>query len=313
MIEQINVTNFRCFKHLEVPNLKRVNLIVGENSSGKSAFLESVFISSGSLAPTVVFQMRGIRRMGNQIVVPTDAQAYRGLWEDLFYNFEYDEKISIKLTGNPNSDTRHLSVQYIKPVGSQELPFGKQPPSSGNSMPQQISGIPQVEFTWKRAGHPAIVSTPKITSSGLQYDSSRIDFFPCIWFTPGAHETTDDNAKRFSELDKKGEIAAVLRVLNHEFPYIESLSIDYHAGVPMVFAGLKGKQRKLPIPLVSDGVNRLLGICLGLANFKGGTILIDQLEHFRVRCIVIAGETLRQTDDGEIVWRRSASQVAGGP
>jgi len=37
------------------------------------------------------------------------------------------------------------------------------------------------------------------------------------------------------------------------------------------------------------------------------------LEHFRVRCIVIPGETLRQTDDGEIVWRRSASQVAGGP
>jgi hypothetical protein len=40
---------------------------------------------------------------------------------------------------------------------------------------------------------------------------------------------------------------------------------------------------------------------------------IEVLEHFRVRCIVIAGETLRQTDDGEIVWRRSASQVAGGP
>ena len=35
-----------------------------------------------------------------------------------------------------------------------------------------------------------------------------------------------------------------------------------------------------------------------------------ELEHFHVRCIVITGETLRQTDDGEIVWRRSASQVA---
>jgi transposase-like protein len=34
------------------------------------------------------------------------------------------------------------------------------------------------------------------------------------------------------------------------------------------------------------------------------------LEYFHVRCIVIPGETLRQTDDGEIVWRRSASQVA---
>ena len=36
------------------------------------------------------------------------------------------------------------------------------------------------------------------------------------------------------------------------------------------------------------------------------------LEHFHIRCIVISGETLRQTGDGEIVWRRSASQVAGG-
>jgi hypothetical protein len=42
-------------------------------------------------------------------------------------------------------------------------------------------------------------------------------------------------------------------------------------------------------------------------------LLLPILEHFRVRCIVIPGETLRQTDDGEIVWRRSASQVAGGP
>jgi DNA repair exonuclease SbcCD ATPase subunit len=42
--------------------------------------------------------------------------------------------------------------------------------------------------------------------------------------------------------------------------------------------------------------------------FKIG--MTRRLEHFHVRCIVIPGETLRQTDDGEIVWRRSASQVA---
>ena len=34
----------------------------------------------------------------------------------------------------------------------------------------------------------------------------------------------------------------------------------------------------MPIPLLSDGVNRLLGICLGIANTRGGTILVDQLE-----------------------------------
>jgi hypothetical protein len=36
------------------------------------------------------------------------------------------------------------------------------------------------------------------------------------------------------------------------------------------------------------------------------------LEHFRRRCIVDYGETLRQTGNGEIVWGRSAAQAAAG-
>ena len=37
------------------------------------------------------------------------------------------------------------------------------------------------------------------------------------------------------------------------------------------------------------------------------------LKHFRCRCIVDCGETLRQSGNGEIVWRRSAAQAAAGP
>jgi predicted ATPase len=105
-----------------------------------------------------------------------------------------------------------------------------------------------------------------------------VDFFPCVWFTPGLGETPDENAKRFSNLDKKGELQPVSDAISKEFPFVRGLSIDYHAGIPMVFAELEGRTRKLPIPLVSDGVNRLLSLCLGLANFSGGTVLIDQIE-----------------------------------
>src|SRR5271157_5467091 len=37
------------------------------------------------------------------------------------------------------------------------------------------------------------------------------------------------------------------------------------------------------------------------------------LEQFHRRCIVDCGETLRQTDNGEIVWGRPAAQAAAGP
>jgi len=275
MISKLEAYNFRCFRSLKVDGLKRVNLLVGENSSGKSAFLESIFLSSGSLAPAVVFQMRGIRRMGGQIVLPNDQNAYRGLWEDLFFDFAEDKKVTIRLTGN-SSDGRSLRIEYIAPTDRQELPFDKLAGTSTSSQVQQ-TGMPQIEFKWKRDGYPEVIAKPKILPTGLQVDAPA-DFFPCVWFTPGAAEAPDENAKRFSHLDKRGELGPVTDAICKEFTYIDGLSIDYHAGIAMIFAQLKGKSRKIPVPLISDGVNRLMGICLGLANFSGGTVLIDQLE-----------------------------------
>jgi AAA domain, putative AbiEii toxin, Type IV TA system len=277
MIDEISLRNFRGFKHIEVPGLKRVNLLVGKNSSGKSAFMESVFLASGSLAPNVVFQMRQIRRMGNQLVLPTDIAGHRGLWEDLFYEFK-PERASIKISGNPNSDSRSLSIEFISAPGTQELPFGKQPLSGVSSGVAQGGSLPEIQFTWKRQNHQTIVIRPKITASGLQFDAKSMEFFPCIWFAPGVGETPQENAQRFSNLDTVGQIDTIVSVLHKEFPFIEDLSIGFHAGVPMVFASTSGNSRKMPVPLISDGVNRLLGICLGIANTKGGTILIDQLE-----------------------------------
>lgn len=278
MIEEISINNFRCFKHLEIPLLKKMNLLVGKNSSGKSAFMEAIFLSSGSLAPNVVFQMRQIRRMGNQFIVPTDVSGYYGLWEDLFYGFNRD-KISIKVSGFPISDSRVLSIQYCSVKGTQELPFGKhRAVSDNNPISPQSGAMQQIQFTWKRRDYPAVISEPKLTNSGLQYDTKSIEFFPCIWFSPGSGETPEDNAKRFSTLDKIGTVQHVIDVISREFNYIDSLSVGYHAGTPMVFASIKGNSRKMPIPLVSDGVNRLLGICLGIANTKSGMILIDQVE-----------------------------------
>src|SRR5579863_1066366 len=146
MIEKINLYNFRCFKSLELAALKRINLIVGENSSGKSAFLESIFISSGSLAPQVVFQMRSLRKMGNQVVLPTDAQTYRGLWEDLFFDFALDKKVSIKILGSPASDGRSLIVEFSGRSGTPELPFDGALPAKTSRQQEQLTGLPQIEF-----------------------------------------------------------------------------------------------------------------------------------------------------------------------
>lgn len=279
MIEQVNIHNFRCFQQIEVLDLKPINLIVGKNSSGKSAFQEAIFISSSSYAANTALQLRSIRKMGNQIINPVDTQAYQGLWEDLFYGFDQDKKISISIGGNPNADSRTLKIEYAAPVYAQELTFGKQ---SGQSVVnlQQTTSIPQIEFKWKRRGHQEIISRPKLSNTGLQIESTGASFFNAIWYTPNGGETPDENARRFSVLDKRGDGTTdlVLSAIMKEFPFIKGLSVQYHAGIPMMFATLENQDRKMPVPLLSDGINRLLGICLSLAYYEGGTVLIDQFE-----------------------------------
>jgi AAA15 family ATPase/GTPase len=44
MLQQLHLQNFRGFESLELPNLRRVNLIVGRNNTGKTSVLEALYL-----------------------------------------------------------------------------------------------------------------------------------------------------------------------------------------------------------------------------------------------------------------------------
>jgi AAA15 family ATPase/GTPase len=271
MIQHVSIRNFRAFESLEVSGLKVVNVIVGQNSSGKSSFLEALYLSSTSAAPTAVFQMRNIRRVGGaNIQVPADVFAYKNLWEDVFYDFDTNRRIKIEIKGS-GGDQRSLAISFRESM-QVEIPFGKDA-SSKNS----AGGLPQIVFIWKRGGGREIIVKPTVTNTGLQLGNIVIDFAPLIWFTAGA-DAAEDLAKRFSALSKTRDVGPILSAIQGEFDFIDDLSIEYLSNVPMVFASVKGRRNKIPVGLLSDGINRLLAILTGIAYFKNGAVLIDQIE-----------------------------------
>jgi len=268
MIQRVAVENFRCFQSLEVEGLKRVNLIVGKNSSGKSAFMEALFLSSSSNAPNNAFQMRAIRKAGAGYQVPGDELALRSIWEDLFFDFDTGKKIHIHLRGT-EGDQRQLWIAFREPT-LQGSPSGK--------ALENVTAFPQIVFTWKRGGSRDIVIKPTVTPTGLDTHHAAIDFFPMIWFNPNGADAPDVTARRYSELSKRKLAQPIVEAIRGEFDFIEDLSIEFHSGLPMLFATVKGKPQKVPIGLVSDGIQRLIAILLGIAYYKNGAVLIDQLE-----------------------------------
>ncbi len=44
MLRDLTIQNYRCFKDFQINGLARVNLIVGQNNSGKTTFLEAIYL-----------------------------------------------------------------------------------------------------------------------------------------------------------------------------------------------------------------------------------------------------------------------------
>ena len=98
MIESLRVANFRCYSNLKLTGLKRLNIVVGANSSGKTTLLESLFMVAGASAANAAFQLRALRQLGGQLQVISDPSSYQGLWEDLFHWYKLDQIISIEVS-----------------------------------------------------------------------------------------------------------------------------------------------------------------------------------------------------------------------
>ncbi|MDQ3255935.1 MAG: AAA family ATPase [Acidobacteriota bacterium] len=82
MIESLKIENFRCFESVELRDLKRINVIVGENGSGKTALLEAIFLGAVG-APEIVLRLRGWRGLGD-LEIKSDQGSFQSAWRDLF-------------------------------------------------------------------------------------------------------------------------------------------------------------------------------------------------------------------------------------
>jgi hypothetical protein len=268
MIESVKIENFRCFSELEVHGLRPINILVGENASGKSAFLEAVFLLSGA-APQVALQLRAWRQFGAQFEVKPDADSYWSLWDDLFFQFDLSKTIRIEIGGSPDS-SRSLSI-YRKNDSEQTLPFGR------HTVP--APAFPLVRFDLTRHGFETVGVTARVKGSGLVFEGDSADYLcPIEFLGPYIIENPKKNAENFSTLSTNGRLQPVVDAMRGEFPFLKGLSLEIYSGAPAVFAEVEGKSRKFPVGLISDGVNKLITILLCIATKPNGTILIDQIE-----------------------------------
>lgn len=89
LIKEVSIDNFKGIKQCEIKNLRKVNLFIGKNGSGKSTIMEAIYFT-------------GKEFLGHNLAQCIKRRATRSIWSarELWYQYNMSSDIHVKLTFN---------------------------------------------------------------------------------------------------------------------------------------------------------------------------------------------------------------------
>ncbi len=275
MYRSFKIKNFRCFRELTIEPLERVNLIAGMNNVGKTALLEAIFLHLGPNNPELALRINAWRGISTF----DKSNIEEEMWGSLF--FGYDTNATIELESkDENGRQRALRISLGKSAAT-ELPANWE--GNGqiqNTVSSMTTAVPARELklaysddTGQSGGSRAF-----IMGEGLKIDLASLKLSPHGVFLATRTRTQVEDARRFSKLEVVGRQDEILPTLKLLEPRLRRLAVLVTGGVPTINGDI-GVGRLIPLPLMGEGVGRLLSLALIIFDSPRGVVLIDEIEN----------------------------------
>ncbi|MEB3283191.1 MAG: ATP-binding protein [Lyngbya sp.] len=279
MLKTLKIENFRGFQSFELQPLGRVNLLVGENNSGKTSILEAIQL---------------LRSVSN-IEKITEIMNCRG--EYFWSENDRRERIEFEICHLFNSHDIKLGRRFLisgmnknsedKLVASIELRGGQL------YLFKEFEEL-ELAIKWTRKGNTEDLNLPLSPNGSLSLVSSREGFKATARIfnkTPirtqlitSSSLSAETMIELFDEVVLRSEEKLIYEALKTVEPKIERIasvssnkyrSSSSRGGFVVL---LSDRQQRIPIGSLGDGIWRMLGLSLALASVKGGVLLVDEID-----------------------------------
>jgi predicted ATPase len=272
MITSFKADNFRCFKHVELSNLRRINVIVGQNAAGKTALLEGVRLALGA-TPQVAFTLNQYRGI-SYYALPNTREVFESQWNWLFFGFDPKNRIRTECKDTAGHNAI-LEISYDPTKAVTSSPQPGQPSLITTIVPLVFD---RTDFLGRRSSLVASVQP----QGGLNLDQGpelglATEFFSSTWFL-----NPQQNAQWFSQLSLENREKEVVDAVRKEFdPLIDNLQVLSLGSQPYgsVYASAPFLQGKIPLSLMSAGINKFFTILSAILYRAHGVVLIDEIEN----------------------------------
>jgi AAA15 family ATPase/GTPase len=277
MLKSVKIENFRGLKSFELQQLGRINLLVGENNSGKTSILEAIQLFCSQCNLEILRETMNNR---SEYLYDDELRREGQIGRDgeidirhLFYGHEIEPGSQLSIMDN-NQNKLSLSIELPPsdekiPDELQELQFKVSwtpkledetlilPLSSNGGLP-----VSYIRRSRTNAKNPR-PKTLFVTSSSLKTDQ-MIELFDKVVLTPD--EKLIEQA--LNKIDSKiKRIAAVNPQRLRYSPYSRS-----------GFLVLLADGKRVPIGSMGDGIWRILGLALAIVSAKDGYLFVDEID-----------------------------------
>ncbi|MCR4620378.1 MAG: ATP-binding protein [Paludibacteraceae bacterium] len=265
--KNIEIRNFRGIDYLKIDDFSRVNVFLGQNSSGKSSVLECLLLMMGMSNSDLPQNINSIRSRNFSS------------FADLTYMFHgLDLKVKPEMFSELfDNSKRHLSLDltYVFDGKSQaDLQNGQIPTSETKAFLNTLRMLFDVESGQQRKTYECSVT---VTSQGFISNKKPAEGYlekNSAAFLP-ADLAAGNPANDLVELAKRRLKDVVTERLKSFDSRITTLEILNN----VAYVGLEGIDQLLAVNMQGDGLRRYLNIVAASANPTNNILLIDEIDN----------------------------------
>ena len=273
MIQSVGIKNFRCFREAKIEGLRRINVIVGGSGSGKTAFLEALFMCAAMQSDFFIKAQgwRGLAEPGTVIQLGDSDRSFRDMWKEMFFGFDDSQSIVLAFS-LAEARQRQLTIRYdVSEEGRKVIltPAGD----------KALSIVTPLLFEGRSETGKAFSGPVAMTPQGTISLPLFAEPYPMALLPPSALLNSQGTARLFSDLSKREQHRSVVEAVSELFPMVLGLSVEVQGGSNAIFASVRGLTQKLYVGSLSGGINKYLAALLLIASQPRGAVAVDEFEN----------------------------------
>jgi len=289
MISSISIRGYRGFEQFEMPDLGRINLLVGTNNSGKTSILEvvSMLESAGDLTRLWnILWKRGERTV--RTLPPVEKNpAPRPIAEadigHIFHGHEIHSGTHLSITAKNEIPERSLEMEIRELSASEKIDPQFIDDNDDNPLPRMalhMTGNPSPAI-------PLVVLSRSLgIPSGQLRRVKRSQSKRPVQFISTDSSSSDEVMAAWNTVALKPEEKLVLQALKALDSNIQGIALQASTQPQYWAPGnrggfivkLKSVEQPVPIGSMGDGIWRMLALSIAIAQSKGGTLLVDEID-----------------------------------